>query len=283
MTSPEMIYDHKIHPAASVFPLMEGEAFQSLVDSIAVYGVQNPVVSYKGEVLDGRNRLRAVMKLRDEGHKVDLPCVEWASPNGMTVTEWITAQNIDRRHLTDDQRVTIAATLQPLIAAEAREARKASQFDGDAASKAAKKRHAKAATADSTSPQKRDRKKSEARTTAAKLAKTTKTSTHKAKQAIALNKAVQSGAVSPEVQQAVMAGTKKLKDAVPAKPKGKAKPQPKATSDDVVSVDDERAAMRALVATEWDRLKKRFAVADLPIVRRVILDIVKDERKAMKD
>jgi hypothetical protein len=240
-------------------------------------------VSYKGEVLDGRNRLRAVMKLRDEGRKVDLPCIEWASSNGMTVTEWIAAQNLDRRHLTDDQRVTIAAALQPLIDVEVREAQKASQFKGDAASKAAKKRHAKAVTADSASPQKRDRKKSEARTTAARLAKTTKTSTHKAKQAIALNKAVQSGAVSPEVQQAVMAGTKKLKDAVPAKPKGKAKSQPKATSDDVVLVDDERAAMRALVATEWDRLKKRFAVADLPLVRRVILEIVKDERKQMKD
>jgi hypothetical protein len=54
-----------------------------------------------------------------------------------------------------------------MIDAEAREAQKASQFSSKTAKAAAAKRHDKTATADSPSPQKRDRKKSEARTTAA--------------------------------------------------------------------------------------------------------------------
>jgi hypothetical protein len=41
--------------------------------------------------------------------------------------------------------------------------------------------------------------------------------------------------------------------------------------------------MRALVAKEWGRVKQRFAVAEWPLVRRLMLEIVKDERKEMKD
>lgn len=59
--------------------------------------------------------------------------------------------------------------------------------------------------------------------------------------------------------------------------------KPEVASDDVPQVDDERAAMKALVAKQWDRVKKQFAVAELPLVRRLILEIVKDERKEMKD
>jgi ParB-like chromosome segregation protein Spo0J len=274
MTSPEKICDYVIHPAASVFPLMEGAAFQSLVDSIAVHGVQNPLVSFKGEVLDGRNRLRAVMKLRDDGHKVDLPCVEWTSPNGMTVTEWIEVQNLDRRHLSDDQRVAIAAALQPMIDAEARESQKASRFKSDTAKAAAARRHDKAATVDSPSPQKRDWKKSEARTTASKLAKRTKTSTHKAKQAISLNKAVQSGAVSPEVQQAVMAGKKKLKDAVPALPK------PDKSKRTHQSIDDE---IQFEINKAWSKLRGKFAPgAEHKKLRVAMIALVRKEQKTFE-
>jgi ParB-like chromosome segregation protein Spo0J len=221
MSKREVISDYVIHSAASVFPLMEGEAFQSLVDSIAVHGVQNPVVSYKGEVLDGRNRLRAVMKLRDEGHKVELPCVEWDSKCGLSAIEWITAQNLDRRHLPDEARAMIGAQFARMIKAEAKKAKQASQFNSETGKAAASKKGTPPATTDSPSPQKRDRKKSEERTTAAKAAKAAKVSTHKMKQAMAVDKAVEAGEVAPEVVKEIVAGTKKLKDAVPARGKAK--------------------------------------------------------------
>jgi ParB-like chromosome segregation protein Spo0J len=200
---------------------MEGKAFQSLVDSIAVHGVQNPIVSYKGEMLDGRNRLRAVMKLRDEGHKVELPCVEWDSKCGITVTEWIAAQNFDRRHLTEDARAMIGAQLITLIKAEAKKAKKDSQFNSNTGKAAASKKAKPAVTTDSPSPQKRDRKKSEERTTAAQAAMKAKVSTHKMKQAMAVDKAVKAGEIAPEVVQEIKAGKKKVRDALPAKGNGK--------------------------------------------------------------
>lgn len=208
MKEPEMIHDYRIHPAASVFPLMEGEQFQSLVDSIAVYGVQNPLVSYKGEVIDGRNRLRAVMKLRDEGHKVDLPCVEWDGAGGkMSVAEWVAAQNLDRRHLSDEAYATAMAAIVRLERKEAKRRKVAGLQKGNAHGRKGK---------ESVSPDSgpRDHKRKHEQSTAGKLAKKANVSRHKAEQAVRLDKAVEEGVVPVEIQREVIAGKRKLKDAV---------------------------------------------------------------------
>jgi len=272
MSKPEMIYDYEIHPAASIFPLMEDHAFQSLVDSIAVHGVQNPIVCIGHVVIDGRNRLRAVMKLRDEGHDVALPAVEWGMTGGKTsVAEWVAAQNLDRRHLTDDARIMAAAAIQKMVEAEAAATQRASRFTPEKAKEAGSKKRQKTATADSPSPQKRDRKKSEASTTAGKLAAKAKTSTHKAKQAIAVQKAVDAGDVSPEVVKEIVAGKKKLKDAVPAK--SKKKPTEPLASDDVAS------EIRTAAVKSWQRLKDRFAINEHGELRKVMADIIREEQK----
>jgi len=271
MSKPEIIHDHVIHPAASIFPLLEGEAFQSMVDSIAVHGVQNPIVSHKGEVLDGRNRLRAVMKLRDEGHKVELPCVEWDAKCGLSATEWVEAQNLDRRHLKEDARAMIGAELARIIKAEANKAKKDSQFTSDTGKAAASKKAKPAATADSPSPQKRDRKKSEERTTAAQAAKKAKVSTHKMKQAMAVDKAVEAGEIAAEVVQEIKAGTKKVRDALPAKGKKKSSTSGYASIDDQIRVDANRA---------WTRLRDKFAPGDEhKKLRAVMAEIVRNEQK----
>lgn len=274
MAESEIICDYVIHRAASVFPLLEGDLFQSLVDSIAVHGVQNPIVSYKGEVIDGRNRLRAVMKLRDEGHTVELPCVEWNDECGLSAAEWIEAQNLERRHLTDDQRVAVVAALNRLLSAESKAAQKASQFDSATGKAAAKKKADGTVTAKSSSPVKRDRRKSESRTTAAKVAAKAKATTHKAKQAIALDKAVEAGTVSPDVQKDVIAGKRKLKDAVPKKSGtgSKAKGGPP----QLVGIEQEiqTASLKA-----WQRLKDRFPPDEHSLLRKTFAAIIRDEQK----
>ena len=55
---------YTVHPAAELFPLVAGEEFESLVNSIREHGIQTPVMfswdqNEKPVLLDGRNRLRA--------------------------------------------------------------------------------------------------------------------------------------------------------------------------------------------------------------------------------
>jgi hypothetical protein len=267
---------YTVHPAADLFPLVEGQEFDRLVQSIREHGVQTPVMfgvdeNRKPLLLDGRNRLRAVEHLKSEGIAVPVPalCFDY-SLDGITPVEWIEAQNIDRRHLTDDARVMLAAQLHELIEAEAAKAKKDSQFSPDTARAAAAKRHNKTATADTASPQKRDRKKSEARTTAATVSAKAKTSKHKAKQAIQLAKATKAGVISPDVAKDVIAGKTKLKDAVPKKPaKAKAGAGP---------ADDLRAAVfkRWGAMSVWD---KHWARADMRDVRRLFIEVVREEQK----
>lgn len=231
MTQQEKICDYLIHPAASVFPLLEGDRFQSLVDSIAEHGVQNPIVSYKGEVLDGRNRLRAVMKLRDEGHKVDLPCVEWDAKCGLSSTEWVAAQNLDRRHLSADAYVTATAAINRILRKEAAERKKAGQAKAGKPSKNPAGRRGKTTGSEQTVRASfRDHKAEKARSTAGQVAAKAGVSLRKAKQAVKLDKAVEAGVVPEEVQRDVVAGKRKLKDVVASlplskPPKRKAKPK----------------------------------------------------------
>ena len=272
MSKPEIIHEVEIHPAASVFPLMEGKAFQSLVESIQAHGVQNPIVCSGDVLIDGRNRLLAVHRLREQGQHVELPAVQW-EPDGMTVVEWITSQNLDRRHLDEDQRAMIGAELARLIKAEAKKAKKDSQFNSDTGKAAASKKAKPAATADTPSPQKRDRKKSEERTTAAQVAKTVRVSTHKMKQAMAVDKAAEAGEVALEVVQEIKAGKKKVKDALPARGKKKPVAKPSTQSDDVAS-EIRTAAMKS-----WQRLKDRFAIDEHPALRKVMAEIIREEQK----
>ena len=262
MPQQEKICDYVIHPAASVFPLLEDERFQSLVDSIAEHGVQNPIVSHKGEVLDGRNRLRAVMKLRDEGHKVDLPCVEWDAECGMSATEWVAAQNLDRRHLSADAYVAATAAINRILRKEAKERQKAGQFDKAKASKAAKARHA--VTTKRSEPQKRDHKADDARSTAGQVAAKAGVSLRKAKQAVKLDQAVEAGVIPEEVQKDVIAGKKKLRDAVkqvPAKPKPPKKAAKKKQRAAADVLDDLRLLLQELLAC--DRVSKQQIVEEL--------------------
>lgn len=94
------------HPAADLFPLLDGSEFAELVADIRAHGLREPIVlDRQGRVLDGRNRARACAELS----------IEAASQTFQgTDTEaiaYVISLNLRRRHLNESQRALIAAEL----------------------------------------------------------------------------------------------------------------------------------------------------------------------------
>lgn len=211
-TEHEVICGYKVHEAASVFPLLEGDEFDDLCQSIRTHGVQHPAMVRGNELLDGRNRMRACEALKKDGWSGSCPVVEWKD-NGHNVAEWIWDTNALRRHMSDDGIVLASAAIWPLIAKENDAKKEASKFSSKTASKAAEARHA--VNTKTCSPQKRNTQAMHEASTVGQVAAKAGTSKHKARQAIAVQKAVHAGELPADTAKDVMSGKKKLKDVAP--------------------------------------------------------------------
>ncbi len=104
---------YAFHPACLAFPLLGDAELQELADDIKLRGLLHPVVAFRGQVLDGRNRLAAC-----EMAGVAPRFVEW--PGGGSPVEWVVSTNLHRRHLTASQRAVVALDVLPLLEEEAR-------------------------------------------------------------------------------------------------------------------------------------------------------------------
>ena len=109
--------DLTFHPLAELFPLIEGDNFDELVADIRANGLQEPIVLLEGEILDGRNRYRA-LQLLDQPHTskyfvdyYDFPSVSRPKTSPL---EWVLSKNLHRRHLTESQRSLVAGKLESL-------------------------------------------------------------------------------------------------------------------------------------------------------------------------
>jgi hypothetical protein len=53
----------EIHPFATLFPEMAAREFDAFAANIRAHGQLEPIWTYQGKVIDGRNRLRACIAL----------------------------------------------------------------------------------------------------------------------------------------------------------------------------------------------------------------------------
>ena len=96
------------HAATSIFPAMGEAEFQELKADIAKNGLRQPILVYRNQVIDGRERMRACTELGIE------PQYKAVDVTEKTVAEYIVSMNLKRRHLNDSQRAMVANSLAQL-------------------------------------------------------------------------------------------------------------------------------------------------------------------------
>jgi hypothetical protein len=95
------------HPAADVFPLLEGDEYEEFRNGIKEHGLLNEIwIDTKGRILDGRNRERACLEIGVEPR--------YRVYNGDDPIGFIWEQNDHRRHSTVSVRAMSAAKLATL-------------------------------------------------------------------------------------------------------------------------------------------------------------------------
>jgi hypothetical protein len=292
-TTLEVIGGHRVHPMASMFPLIEGQEFEDFVGSILNAGrISEPVEFHEGLLICGRNRLRAVEVLRCRGFDIETPAVEWRPRGYETVEEHIYATNVHRRHLTDDQRAALATKMLPQIRA-ARAAKQAATRFGSGA----------LVTADGNSCppetaifQSRSRSEKAASSSVGQLAALANVSRHKAEQATILADGVARGEIPEETLFAVVSGKCRLRDACPDRKKSSRLrpasacgvwPEVETVFEDESEVVIDAAfeptnylpATPEVIQHRWESLKTSFAEEDHDQVRAVIAEIVAAEQR----
>lgn len=101
------------HRLANYFPAIEGQEFEDLVESIRKNGQLNPIILFEGKILDGKNRFRACQQLGIN------PITQEYSGNDPL--DFVIAENINRRHLTESQRALLATEMLPEFKRQAKE------------------------------------------------------------------------------------------------------------------------------------------------------------------
>jgi ParB-like chromosome segregation protein Spo0J len=103
--------EYEIHPAATLFPMMDPDSFERLKADIKENGQEKCITFFDGQLLDGRNRMKACEEL---GIEPSIEEIEDSGDGKFDPFRWVLSVNLHRRHLTESQRAMVAAKLATL-------------------------------------------------------------------------------------------------------------------------------------------------------------------------
>jgi hypothetical protein len=102
---------YEIHPAATLFPMMDADSFERLKADIKENGQEKCITFFDGQLLDGRNRMKACDEL---GIEPSIEEIEDSGDGKFDPFRWVLSINLHRRHLVESQRAMVAAKLATL-------------------------------------------------------------------------------------------------------------------------------------------------------------------------
>ena len=126
--------DFPIHPAAELFPMMSETEFQEMKEDIRLHGQSDDILMWNGQLLDGRNRLRACTELGIKPNWIELEL-------SLDPVVWVLSHNLHRRHLTTAQRAMVADKLATLLHGDVASQKSDASIDASSQTEAAEKMH----------------------------------------------------------------------------------------------------------------------------------------------
>jgi ParB-like chromosome segregation protein Spo0J len=102
----------EFHEVSTIFPMMGEEDFTRLVSDIKANGLREPIWTYQGKIIDGRNRARACYAAG-----ITPTYREW---NGQgSLVAFVVSLNLSRRHLSSSQKAMVALEVEKQLGIEA--------------------------------------------------------------------------------------------------------------------------------------------------------------------
>ena len=99
--------EYAAHPIAEVFPLIEGDDFETFADDIAAKGQREPIVIFQNKILDGRNRERAC-----KARGIEPKYTEFSEDDPVG---YVVSKNLARRFMNESQRAMAATKVADLF------------------------------------------------------------------------------------------------------------------------------------------------------------------------
>jgi hypothetical protein len=100
--------EHKFHPLADIFPLLDDDALDALTEDMRAHGFRRrmpPIVMFEDKVLDGRNRTIAASMA---GKTIPASSIVQFQGSYEEARSFVFSANVLRRHLSTGQRALAA-------------------------------------------------------------------------------------------------------------------------------------------------------------------------------